>query len=501
MEANYESYAAMLEEPEKNGFRLVLKSFGPQALGKPQNSSNFEKIPWESLSTHKDSRVWWETEWVPVCEKLHLDPKQKPENPGFTGFCDSCDFCEFIQLNGIRGDEPFRKDVPFLRGKDVRISEEDAKNYSQKLLNELWNPSENPQAAAWLEGRKMWFERYAQGVKYPIFVSFYPATGLNEGDTPNLSSTILNDAVENRGFSCAIIMRINSEICTDEIETAIDDILTLFRLARHQGTGMKCFVTRLIGNAIESEANEAVQALLKSGKASESQLVRLESEIRTISSRSDDASVFDGEMLMVYDAVQLFFRRDPSIRELFSVSRWFPLLFDENRVRVLFAKDVQQFRDAFLEKEPYARKEKMDAWEKYAATDFSNHYVRYLVTIQGRSRLGARWLQQTLLNFEPMVLESFSFRQAQTPLSLVAIAIERFRLKNGHLPEALDALVPDFLPEKPLDPCTQRDTLVYRISEDQNSFLLYSLGPNLKDDGGDAEEMRDVVFPIPPFKS
>ncbi len=74
--------------------------------------------------------------------------------------------------------------------------------------------------------------------------------------------------------------------------------------------------------------------------------------------------------------------------------------------------------------------------------------------------------------------------------ALVAIALEQCRRRAGAYPAALDALVPDFLPAVPPDRFDGRP-LRYRLGEDR-SPLLYSVGPDREDAGGDAA--RDNVF-------
>jgi hypothetical protein len=50
------------------------------------------------------------------------------------------------------------------------------------------------------------------------------------------------------------------------------------------------------------------------------------------------------------------------------------------------------------------------------------------------------------------------------------------------LPERLSELVPDFLSEVPEDPYTGQ-ALKYKVDED--GYAVYSVGPDLTDDGGD----------------
>lgn len=61
------------------------------------------------------------------------------------------------------------------------------------------------------------------------------------------------------------------------------------------------------------------------------------------------------------------------------------------------------------------------------------------------------------------------------------IALELFKRKAGKYPETLAELVPDYLPALPQDPMTG-DGLKYKLQEGRP--LLYSVGTDLKDDGG-----------------
>ncbi|MBA3963404.1 MAG: hypothetical protein H0X40_16085 [Chthoniobacterales bacterium] len=63
-----------------------------------------------------------------------------------------------------------------------------------------------------------------------------------------------------------------------------------------------------------------------------------------------------------------------------------------------------------------------------------------------------------------------------------AIALERFRLTNGHLPNDLAELVPNYLPRVPTDVMTG-ETLHFK-KDGVADYRLYSLGWNLRDDNG-----------------
>jgi hypothetical protein len=91
--------------------------------------------------------------------------------------------------------------------------------------------------------------------------------------------------------------------------------------------------------------------------------------------------------------------------------------------------------------------------------------------------------------------------QALLRCARVALAVNGFALTHGALPGTLDPLVPEFLPEIPLDPFDDQP-IRYRQSED--GFAVYSVGDNLVDDGGtvwrhsivNIEYWSDVMYAV-----
>jgi hypothetical protein len=95
--------------------------------------------------------------------------------------------------------------------------------------------------------------------------------------------------------------------------------------------------------------------------------------------------------------------------------------------------------------------------------------------------------------FEGALLQA----QAAREVMIVAIAAERFRLKNARWPSELHELVPTFLAEVPKDPCSPGNELRWKVTP--TGRLVYSVGLDGKDDGGtcewkDENEMVDVGF-------
>lgn len=77
---------------------------------------------------------------------------------------------------------------------------------------------------------------------------------------------------------------------------------------------------------------------------------------------------------------------------------------------------------------------------------------------------------------------------ARREVARAAIAVERFRRANGHLPNGLKELVPEYLPQALIDPFTG-GPLHWVASGDE--YRVYSVGHNGLDEGGVVEEADD----------
>ncbi len=68
-----------------------------------------------------------------------------------------------------------------------------------------------------------------------------------------------------------------------------------------------------------------------------------------------------------------------------------------------------------------------------------------------------------------------------------ALAIQRYRLAAGRLPDALTDLVPTYLDAVPTDPFDGKDLRYEKLGI---GFVVYSVGQDLRDDGGTEKPPR-----------
>jgi hypothetical protein len=87
---------------------------------------------------------------------------------------------------------------------------------------------------------------------------------------------------------------------------------------------------------------------------------------------------------------------------------------------------------------------------------------------------------------------------ARHGVAYVAVAAARYRAEKGRMPETLDALVPQYFPAVPRDPF---DGKPLRMVTRDGRLVFYSIGPDMKDDGGAAfdeeKDTGDITFSLP----
>jgi hypothetical protein len=84
--------------------------------------------------------------------------------------------------------------------------------------------------------------------------------------------------------------------------------------------------------------------------------------------------------------------------------------------------------------------------------------------------------------------------RAELRCIIAAIAVERWRLRHqGSLPDSLSDLAPAFLPAVPADPY---DGNLLHYKKLKKGYCIYSIGPNLRDDGGKSKLRPSAKMPF-----
>ncbi len=90
------------------------------------------------------------------------------------------------------------------------------------------------------------------------------------------------------------------------------------------------------------------------------------------------------------------------------------------------------------------------------------------------------------------IVETQARHEAQLDLMRIGLLVELHQTQHGSLPESLDVIAPNLGGSLPIDPFTGEP---YRYVVQDDTFRLYSVGPNGADDGGQADyQTGDIVW-------
>ncbi len=107
----------------------------------------------------------------------------------------------------------------------------------------------------------------------------------------------------------------------------------------------------------------------------------------------------------------------------------------------------------------------------------ANQYQRNVQALSSR-----HYLLKIVLPALSAVTFQYAMRTAMLRSALVALAVERYRLRHGDWPAELALLVPEFLDELPVDPF---DGQPLRYLRNDRGVTIYSFGQDVEDDQGD----------------
>lgn len=120
---------------------------------------------------------------------------------------------------------------------------------------------------------------------------------------------------------------------------------------------------------------------------------------------------------------------------------------------------------------------------------FNRHYPKTEIPLRGLNL----WMTSFSETLGPQsgraLLQTAARMEAGRQMLLAALALKRYALQTNAAPPSLAALAPRFLPEVPTDYMDGKP-LRYRALKDKN-FVLYSVGADGRDDGGDPKPATD----------
>ena len=496
-------YIDKLSPPEDNGLRYMIAACGPRIL---EQNYIADTVPWEEMPTHEDSKRWFETQWIPLCEHLYIDPYERPmfyDLHGFYGYMRKYKEKQKAEV----GEENFTDDDP-----------DDSKLF-ETLTAAPWSKDDYPVIGQWLDEYSPVLDYFGQCVRMPNYACWRSYSG-------SLIAILLPDVQASRDFARSLQVRVNERVARGDIDGAWYDVMSMKHIAVHF-QNEPIFVTNLVGLAIDGIANLAAQQILTHGNPTQEQLEGFLKDLSDLPRPDAFSLSMNFERLVPYEIMRHFkqgygmqyyddmIRNDANIADALSKILTLRLLpFDANiageRLTELYGKFgvtdfpfyQQQDSNPVLRRQYVEQMEKKTEELRDKLQNTSQLYRAPL--IRTRSRLLAEYVYLYIGPAVWVTSRAFDRMEAQNEMLRLAVALEHYKMLNGEYPATLDALVPTYFPMVPLDPFTGRKTLVYKVTPDGDfPFALYSFGPNAKDDNALSEEEagkagnygnHDVVF-------
>ncbi len=352
-----------------------------------------------------------------------------------------------------------------------------------------FNDVEMQQLTQWLSENSDAFNLLVQGTKKPYYWSVYTLaeTDLNKnimGVIPVLIDSILmKNLNEYRTLARALNWRSRYKAYEGNVELALEDCVSLVKFGRHQ-QGKGLLIEQLVGIAVEALAHGSISVIIEKADVPSDTLKNIQDQLQAEFADTQNIINLDGEKAFLYDYIQRTFTDDGKgggrmlVRGApLAVGDWksglwrfVTLSYPDRREVTAKVDQYYQLAEQVFDETPWQARQE-DESEKYMEIAGDSFLLRITAPAHGR-------------------IVQLEWRVKTMRLGLLTVlALARFEKEKGRYPENLSRLVElGYLKEMPNDPYSD-GPLVYKKTDD--SFILYSLGENLSDDGGRVAHLDD----------
>ena len=414
------------------------------------------------------------------------------------------------------------------------------KEWSEKLIQRYvnmdglpWTRKEYPVIAGWLDAQEKQFELLIEGTRRPKMYSPLISSLKEEGrmliaagNFPGLTARPLA-----RSLSKRAMLRLGER----KVEQAHDDILACHRLARLIGQGPD-LIDFLVATAIESMACSIDVQIVAHGNLTEKQAAQFQSDLENLKPipRLID-KLNTAERYMHIEIIGVLVRDIPK-EGADSVSDSLFLFKDtwENfdaykplkaTVTRLITQNMIDWNEVLRSgNEVYDKmvmlgsatnhtySERMRAIDKFdedlekrmlksrkTLADPASHAKALFQSRKANGRMVADLLNSIFILSFSSAMEAEIRYTTRLQLTQLAYALAGYRARYGSYPQKLSQLAPRYIPKVPMDLFSGRS---FRYEADLEDCLLYSVGSNGKDDGGQTFDSRprgdDIVIDTRP---
>ncbi len=248
-------------------------------------------------------------------------------------------------------------------------------------------------------------------------------------------------------------------------EKALESIRTSWSLAGSLGTPL--LIHRLYKVGIQSWTSQSIERILNRTQLTEEQLMRLAAWIEQSDIDEEYRRALVGEQCL---GLHTFQATTHNIVNQTNSGKGYLLVLTLRKILGLHDRDTMEYINVMKD---YIDTVELPHHKRLAAFDSIQKAVDH-------GERGNR-LTRMLMPAFGHIMQIETSRLAHLRATQTALAVERYRLTEGRLPESLNKLVPAYMEFVPKDPFDGQN-LKYRILK--TGFVVYSVGYDLTDDGG-----------------
>jgi hypothetical protein len=353
-----------------------------------------------------------------------------------------------------------------------------------------WSLHDFPLIAEWIESNEKPLRLVVEGTRRPkCFLPFVLPKGECLFDMP------LPAVQASRTAANLLAARAMLELRNGLIEQAENDLLACHRLGRLIGT-TPYGIGALVGLAIDSYAWEGDIALMNCAGLSAERALAYQRKLRELAPLPRLDEVMDkSERLTYLQSMGVLARPKALNGKRSAILETMPPFLSETTL-IDWSEVLEIGNDQFDYAVGVLRQpsipEQRAAWERFhrdltAMHDAVKHKnfnklpLRNQLSRKAMSQEIGRIMITSLFPAARATSEAEYRVQTRMTLDQVGLALTAYDAVHGTYPKELKELVPDYIAQVPPDPFTEQ-ALHYERRAD--GFLLYSVGPNGKDDGG-----------------
>ncbi|MFC1635201.1 hypothetical protein ACFL5Z_10185 [Planctomycetota bacterium] len=259
---------------------------------------------------------------------------------------------------------------------------------------------------------------------------------------------------------------------------SIDSVLSGYGLARSLAKE-PMFIGQLVRLACEGLTTSTLERVVNKVQLTDEQLIALSEHLRLVESASDMSPAFVGERCMGLN----FFTNPASLgsdEKIVAAARPILALFQAVGLVDMDAAIFLDMMNDYMEaaRLPHHEQQKvMDALDARLSSLSKIHILALQVI-------------PALLRINMIELRAI----AKLRVARAGLAVQRYRLATGAIPDTLSQLVPAYLDVVPKDPFDGNEL---RYKKREAGFVIYSINEDLSDDGGAEKPKKQRGKPTP----